>query len=548
MNQPDATALALRDFVAELVSAGITTAFVSPGSRNTPVTLALATHPDIADVSIRDERSAGFMALGFAKATGTPALVVCTSGSAATHYFPSVVEADQSATPMIVVTADRPIRLRGTFSPQTMDQSDLYGSHVKASLDLDVGVIGLPGTASAVVSTAVDGIPGPVHINIPLDEPLTPDAIPPAARIESSGRTASESSAPRLGLRDGQRVLIISGGFLGSGFPPQLGAFAEQLGAPLLADPQARPASGSTIVHADLLASAGALDLEPPDVVLRFGSLSPSKAVSQWLESCEVPQILINRSRLSDPFGAATHIEAHPRDVIAAGVTVKADPGFLEAWQELDSLAARAIEPILEGTFPSEPLIAALTVRHVPTDSVVYVGSSMPIRDIDTFGGVRSDVTVIGNRGVNGIDGTISSAIGCAVSGVPTTVLVGDVAALHDATALAEAARLGAPLRIVVINNDGGGIFSFLPQHRSGTVSHDLYERHWGTPHGLSLTTIADAMGLAATTVGSAADFSTTLSTPIRPSLIEIGTDRTANLELHDRVREAVRSALGRGQ
>ena len=192
-----------RDLVAGLADAGVSMAFISPGSRNTPLTLALAAEPRIKDISIRDERSAGFMALGWAKASGTPAVVVCTSGSAATHYYPAIVEADQSATPMIVLTADRPIALRGTSAPQTMDQSDLYGRHVKAFTDIDILGEGLRSTGVATVATARDGIPGPVHLNVPFDEPLTPQdpvVSAPANPIEPSVGDLPPAPMGRRGL------------------------------------------------------------------------------------------------------------------------------------------------------------------------------------------------------------------------------------------------------------------------------------------------------------------------------------------------------------
>jgi 2-succinyl-5-enolpyruvyl-6-hydroxy-3-cyclohexene-1-carboxylate synthase len=168
----------------------------------------------------------------------------------------------------------------------------------------------------------------------------------------------------------------------------------------------------------------------------------------------------------------------------------------------------------------------------------------MPIRDVDTFGLPRSDVRVIGNRGVNGIDGSISTPLGMAMSGTPTTALIGDVAAMHDATALSELARLGAPLRVIVINNDGGGIFSFLPQRRSGVIDDDVYETHWGTPHGLSLVVIAGSMGLAATRVDTMDEFKEAIHGPIGPGLIEVTTDRSENVDVHRAIGASVREAL----
>ena len=291
-----AAAPSCHELVAGLADAGVTRAFVSPGSRNTPLTLAIAACSAIDDVSIRDERSAGFMALGFAKATGRPAVVVCTSGSAAAHYLPAVVEADQSATPLIVLTADRPVELRGTFAPQTMDQTSLYGVHVKAFVDFDMNAADHRTFGSAVVATAVDGIPGAVHINVPLDEPLTPPALDVGPSIVPATDVPVGDPISIDDLIADRRVLIVTGGYLGTDFPAQLGAYADSLGAPVLADAQSRPAADSTIVSADALAASGELARNQPDVVLRFGGLPTSKPIWQWLAASGVPQILVNRS------------------------------------------------------------------------------------------------------------------------------------------------------------------------------------------------------------------------------------------------------------
>ncbi len=541
-----ARAPSCREFVAGLAEAGVTKAFISPGSRNTPMTLALAACDAIEDISIRDERSAGFMALGFAKATGVPAVVVCTSGSAATHYYPAVVEADQAAFPLIAITADRPVALRGTFAPQTMDQESLYGGHVKASVEIDFAETDTRAAGVAAARTACDGIPGPVHINAPFDEPLTPASYEPESRVDTVTGTAAAPEIVSIDhLVTGRRVLIVTGGFLGVDFPELLGRYADALGAPVLADPQSRPEAESTIAAADLLATAGELDKNPPDVVISFGGLPTSKPIWQWLESSGVPQILVNRSRLTDPLGSATElIELHPRSVVARFPEVSADRGYLAAWQQVDAVALEAIDGALSDEGLSEPLIARATVEHAPSGSIVFVGSSMPIRDVASYARARADVSIVSNRGVNGIDGTISTALGCATSGHPTTVLLGDVAALHDVSAIAEVESSGVDLRIVVINNDGGGIFSFLPQKQSGVVPESVYEKHWGTPHGMDIAPIAAAMGMRVHTVDTVEDLRAALSQPVRRELVEIHTDRATNVDHHRTIQRAVNDSL----
>ncbi len=537
-----------RDLVAGLADAGVSVAFISPGSRNTPLTLALAAEPRIKDVSIRDERSAGFMALGWGKATGVPAVVVCTSGSAATHYYPAIVEADQAATPLIVLTADRPITLRGTSAPQTMDQANLYGGHVKVFTDIEILSDGVRMTGVAAVATARDGVPGPVHLNVPLAEPLTPEDLVPAATPEPVEPTGRALPPVPWGaeLLANKRVIIVAGGGQPDGFPEALGRYADELGAPVIADPQCRPEAPSTINAADALVAAGVLDHLHPDVVLRIGPLPTSKPIATWLAGFDGTSIVVNRSRLTDPLTPPDHlIDMAPIEFVSAPPGVQADPGYLVAWKTAEATATAIIDTTLGDSGLSEPLIARTVVASAKPGSIVFVGSSMPIRDVDRFTTPRHDVRVIANRGVNGIDGSISTAIGCAMSGTPTTALIGDVAALHDVAALGELARLKAPLVVVVVNNDGGGIFSFLPQKRSGVIPNGVYERHWGTPHGHSLATLASAFGVEARLATSPVELSEALSSR-EAALVEVATDRKANVDLHDRVTDAVTNALVR--
>ena len=550
MNHPGNNVEQCRDLVAGLADAGVVSAFISPGSRNTPLTLAFAASDRIQDTSIRDERSAGFIALGAAKATGVPAVVVCTSGSATAHYLPAIVEADQASTPMVVLTADRPVELRGTFAPQTMDQTHLYGSHVKASVELESPTENWRASARAIVETARNGIAGVVHVNIPLSEPLLPASYPPTDSVAAEGDQPSDANhradIPNLAEElENNRVLIIAGGSCGPSFPRLLGTYAESLASPVIGDPQCAPDHPTTIRSADMLARTGHLEELQPDVVLRLGGLPTSKSVWNWLETCGIPQILVGRSRLADPLSSANlQLEIAPVAFVGQLPGFVADAGYLTEWQQADRFMTNAIEDALSSAIPTEPWVARTVTEYAPSDSAVFVGSSMPIRDVDTYGTVRSDVRVIANRGLNGIDGSLSTALGMAMSGIPTTALVGDVAALHDATALSEIARLGAPLRVVVINNDGGGIFSFLPQGRSSVVSDDVYERHWGTPHGLSLATISHAMGLDARLVDSVDDLVEAVRSPVRPELIEVVTDRRDNVEVHHSIRAAIREAL----
>jgi 2-succinyl-5-enolpyruvyl-6-hydroxy-3-cyclohexene-1-carboxylate synthase len=555
VTNPDATARYCAELVAGLADAGIDTAFISPGSRNTPLTIALVRETRIHSVSIRDERSGGFAALGYGKATGRPAVVVCTSGSAATHYFPSIVEANQSSSPLIVLTADRPAHLRGTGAPQTMNQIDLFGRHVKSFTDIDVAT-GNARSHGRVLATFASFLPaGPVHGNISFDEPLTPDTIPrPAEPMEWEPPVAEDlHSGDLLASLAGRNVLIVASGRQQHGFQNAVEPIAAALGAPVFSDPQCWVVGDNTLAYGDLLAtSKEAFDRAPPDVILRLGPIPTSKPLLAWLEESGVEQVLIDKSRLRDPLGSAmTVLDQDPTAYLVANAPratsgAHSDDRFLGTWLDMDTAVGSAVATSLgDLAFPNEPEIARTLIAAVRPGETVFLGSSMPIRDVDAFAHPRSDIRVLANRGVNGIDGTISTAMGAALAGTPVTLLVGDVAALHDATALSEAARLDAPLRVVVVNNDGGGIFSFLPQARSEVVGPETFERYWGTPHGLSLASIATPMGVKATRVESIEEYSEELSAPIQgTSLIELRTDRGQNVEIHREIRTSTRSVL----
>jgi 2-succinyl-5-enolpyruvyl-6-hydroxy-3-cyclohexene-1-carboxylate synthase len=545
----DETARYCADLVSGLADAGVDTVFISPGSRNTPLTIAFAREPRITDISFRDERSAGFAALGYGKAAGRPAAVLCTSGSAATHYFPAVVEADQSAAPLVVLTADRPAHLRGTGAPQTMDQMNLYGRHVKSFTDLDVR--SAQGRSDgAIIATLSSALPrGPVHANVAFDEPLLPSELPlvPEPRERAQPDTQDGMHGDLIESLMGRDVMIIAAGRQRPGFPAALNSVATALGAPILSDPQCWVTGPNTVAFGDLLASSTtALETAPPDVVLRIGPLPTSKPLWSWLETSGVSQIIVDKSRLRDPLQSAeTVIDGDPTSFLLRHVpSARHNTRFLDLWTAMDAACTISVSEALDdATFPNEPEIARTLIKTLRAGELVHLGSSMPIRDVDSFATPRSDIGVLANRGVNGIDGTISTAIGAALADGPVTLLVGDVAALHDCTALAEAARLGVPLRVVVVNNDGGGIFSFLPQATSDLVPGSTYERHWGTPHGLSLLDIARGFGVGGGPVDTLADYVTAVSEPITgPEVIELRTDRTANTALHRELRVAVRA------
>ncbi len=551
--------------VAALADLGLTDVCISPGSRSTPISLAFDVRSDVTSWIHHDERSAGFFALGLARVSGRPVALVCTSGTAATEYLPAVTEAAQSYVPLIVLTADRPPELRGLGAPQTIDQIELYGTRVKwfhqaATPDTD------PNAAADLVAAAwqraIGGRPGPVHVNLPFREPLlaTAPAAPPggtALPVQAAPtRPADANLAELRSLVRRSRVLFVVGpGTTRSA--EAIAAAAARCNAVIVADPQSGlrfgPRSRDVIVAADLLVAAGALDRLAPDVVVRFGPLPTSKATWRWLAlHPEIPQILVDPAGDRDPLAAGRLIV--PGDVaIAAGAIppVDGDASWTAAWRSLDATAAETVaKTLVTEPFPNEPAIARTVVANVPPGGALFAGSSMPIRDVDTFGKLRAEpLRVVANRGANGIDGSISTAAGIAATGIPTVALIGDVAALHDVGALATAVRMALPLTVVVVHNDGGGIFHLLPQADPTLVDPTTFERVFGTPHGTDFVEVARAFGLESHRTDDADLLGELVATTgPGPRLVEVATDRGRIAPLRGEIGAAVRAILAEDQ
>jgi 2-succinyl-5-enolpyruvyl-6-hydroxy-3-cyclohexene-1-carboxylate synthase len=552
-------------FTVSLVRAlgqlGVNHVCITPGSRSTPLALAFTDAPEITDWSHHDERSSAFFALGIARTLRLPVAIVTTSGTAAAELHPALAEARHARTPLIALTADRPFDLRGVGAPQTMDQQDLFGSTVKWSHDIESTADADPARVVALASRIIDealGRPaGPVHLNVRYREPLMPEEDPPEVPdppvvLEGRLEPSPEAIADLAPLLAGRRGVIVAGpqddpAAVGAG-----AALASALGWPILADALSGLRCGrhdrSAVIAPDPIAAAGWLDVASPEWVVRFGVLPTSKPLWRWLEEHrDVPQLFIEAAGWRDPTAsAATMLRADPAvtlEALAKAVDAAVDGDWLRSWQGAASAANAAIESVLAtAAFPNEPAIARLLGRSLPAGANLWVASSMPVRDVETFleTGDR-DLQIMANRGVNGIDGFISTGLGsAAVSGRPTTLLAGDLSVLHDVGALATAARLDIPATIVVVNNDGGGIFHFLPQE-----GHPQFEKHFGTPHGLHFTAVAASLGVTARSVDDAGDLATSVAAPPEgPLLLELRTDRTENASLHRRIGEAVRAAL----
>jgi 2-succinyl-5-enolpyruvyl-6-hydroxy-3-cyclohexene-1-carboxylate synthase len=553
--------------VDEWVRCGVTDAVVAPGSRSTPMALALSSDDRIRVHVHHDERSAGFLALGLGLATGRPALVLTTSGTAAVELHPAVVEAHHARVPLICLTADRPPELRDVGAPQTIDQTRLYGTATRWFADHGVPDVAVSASwrslAGRAVMEATDGLPGPVQVNLPFRDPLVgrPDDLPPGrAGGMPWHRTAPvERSAPLMEGLIGRRGVIVAGG-CGGGRSLDADAvhdLARALAWPVIADPRSgcRVPEGATVSHADaLLRHADFAGRHRPEVVVHIGDPPASKVVSQWIAASDALQVVLSADgAIVDPERRAAHVVvADPdetarrwaSDVRAAGSTI--DDDWIESWAAADACTATAITTTLaHHPEPTEPAVARDLLAALPDRSALVVSSSMPVRDVEWYGGARRGVRVLSNRGANGIDGVVSTATGVALTGVPTAVLIGDVALLHDTNGLLGLTSRDIDLVIVVVDNDGGGIFSFLPQ--ATALDHDRFEQLFGTPHGVDLDVLAGAHGIVAERVELQSD----LGPAVRRChaaggvhLLLATTHREANVAVHDEIHDAVARAL----
>jgi 2-succinyl-5-enolpyruvyl-6-hydroxy-3-cyclohexene-1-carboxylate synthase len=561
------TYLGLRAFVDELARCGLREACTSPGSRSTPLVLSLAREPRIRATSHIDERSGGFFALGLAKATGVPVALACTSGTAAANYAPAVIEAHEARVPLVVLTADRPPELRELGAGQTIDQVKLYGSAAKWYLEVDdhpatpERMRWLRQLACRAFWTALGGRSGPVHLNFSLREPLVLDAPLPDEEPGGGGRAGGRpwvtrprtQLAPARTLLDGLRdviddhprgVIVAGRSERDPGFGEALANVADALALPLLADPLSGARRGrAAVAHYDALLRDPEWPLKP-DLVIRVGDLPTSKPLRQWLHGLDALQIAFDaEAAWQDPAGAvATIIGADPR--VLAPEFPREDRGWLEQWTHADRAAAGAIAATLGEL--SEPRVAAELGVRLPPDATLVVASSMPVRDVETFFPAREQPPrVLSNRGANGIDGTVSTAFGVAAAGRPTVLLTGDVALAHDIGGLLAARRLEIPLAIVLLNNDGGGIFHFLPVEKEGAD----FERHVATPHGLDFAHAAALYGLRHERVDTPPSFRAALDEALGTgaTIIEVRTDRAENVDLHRRVWQAVLQSVRGG-
>ena len=563
---PNDTQAWCRAFFAQLVACGVAHVAASPGSRSTPMTVA-ADRTDGLEVSMHlDERSGGFFALGLARVTGRPVAVMCTSGTAAANYLPAVVEAFHSGVPLLVLTSDRPPELQGRGAPQTIDQQGLYGSHARWATTSAVAGTQPAGEAASLAHQAVvratRPIPGPVHVNVPLREPLEPaaDDPPSVGLLPLPPEAASSDPGPLPGLLGVERGLMVAGALdLDTTGVGALAEMARRTGWPILADPASGLRRGPHTAAAPILATGDHLlrsswsDRHRPDVVIQLGAMPTSKGYRLWLDRVGADRVV-----------AVDHLDRFPDTALRVTDRVAVEPGRLAAlltthlssadrsgpwtaaWADADTRAAAVVADLVDRAPFDEPAVAVALDRTLPAGANLVVANSMPLRDLDAFMPVGDrPLRILANRGASGIDGQVSTALGVAAgSSAPTVLFTGDLALLHDVGGLTATGRLGLDLTVVLVDNDGGGIFRFLP---IADESHIDHHRLFHTPHGLDLGHAAALAGgnLHRPTDRVALDQVLSATVGSRGlHLVHIVVDASTNVGLHRAAATAVDQAL----
>ncbi|MEH6937957.1 2-succinyl-5-enolpyruvyl-6-hydroxy-3-cyclohexene-1-carboxylic-acid synthase [Bacillus sp. JJ664] len=575
MKDNEALSKYIGSLVDELSALNIQNVVISPGSRSTPIAMLVNEHPKLNSFIAIDERGAGFFALGIAKSTKQPTVLICTSGTAASNYLPAISEAKESRIPLIVITADRPHELRDIGAPQAMNQIGLYGSFVKKFIEL-----ALPEASEAMYQYArasmsrlyrscMTAPKGPVHVNIPLREPLVPnfkieDLFSAGKRhqdraytnLSESFATISKDTIDQMHelFQSKRKGLLICGPYVEEKALHSILELGEKLGYPVLCDPLS---NGRTIIndkaltidtYDTFLRFGENVDTLDSEVIVRFGAMPVSKTFNQYVqkqENCEM--IVIDEGDLwRDPTLRATQmISCNDTEFCHAILhdfllNESVDDDWLMKWQTINQKTKSGLQKaeLFEELF--EGKIVQVLAKNLPENSTIFVSNSMPIRDIDTFLHMQNKKLKIAcNRGVNGIDGTIATALGMAAAGENITLLIGDLSFYHDLNSLVLAKLHQLPIQIVLVNNDGGGIFSFLPQSKE----EKHFETLFGTPLGLDFQHATALFGGVHTKVSSWFEFEDALALKHEKlHVIEVLTNRKENYELHQKVWSIVKN------
>jgi 2-succinyl-5-enolpyruvyl-6-hydroxy-3-cyclohexene-1-carboxylate synthase len=509
MNHQESLTAYIAAIVSELVFTGVTDVVVSPGSRSTPMAMIMAEHPDLKVHIHVDERSAAFFALGIAKALNKPVAILCTSGTAAANYFPAIVEARYARVPLIVLTADRPHELREVGAPQAIDQIHLYGSHVKWFSEMALpeksnDIIRYARTVCArAVSIATSAPSGPVHLNFPFREPLIPKLDDELfqlqerpngfVKVQNGDLIISDEQFKEIAERLTQygKGIIVCGNIGDIDFAEAVTGLAEKLKFPIIADPLSQLRSGSHSLeniidtYDTFLRNEDAKAFLKPDVIIRFGAMPISKALTIFLkENGNAEQFVVDGGGgWRDPSSLSSHMifcnESLFCKKIVSLAEEKSSDQFLTNWKKINDLTKKTMTSLRDITELSEGRLFYQLAEMLPDDATLFVGNSMPIRDLDSFFlNNNKAFKIMANRGANGIDGTVSTALGAAVYSKLLYLVLGDLTFFHDLNGLIAAKLYNIDINIILVNNNGGGIFSFLPQ--SEHPKH--FERLFGTP------------------------------------------------------------------
>lgn len=558
----------IANFIDELVKSGVTDVVISPGSRSTPLAMTVVEHPKLKEWIIIDERSAAFFALGIAKQTNRSVALICTSGTAAANYYPAVVEATYSRVPLIVLTADRPHELRDVGAPQAIDQIDLYGDYPKWFHEM-----ALPESspqmlnysrscASKAISTAQMEPAGPVHLNFPLREPLVPDFTlknlwmshqeTTHHPVYNGAKRVAEGMLSQIlkKVQARKRGVIVCGPQIDSKLAKSLTQLAKTWGLPILADPLSQLRSGAhkknNIIEGydAFLRDQSIREILKPDFIIRFGAMPVSKAYLFYVqENDDIPQFVVeNNEGYRDPSGInSAFIYANP--ILFCEDAVKFQPNlpniegnWLTIWQQMNQITRSYLSAPSQAVITEGEAVRAL-LEVIPEENQLYVGNSMAIRDVDTFFTTTTKkIKVLANRGANGIDGMVSSALGAAATTENhVTLLLGDLSFFHDLNGLLTAKHYGINITILLINNNGGGIFSFLPQAKHG--KH--FEALFGTPIDIEFKKAIEMYNGTYFLAENEESLKTNLKETYNAgglSVIEVKTDRTKNSHWHQKL------------
>lgn len=572
--------------VDELVAAGVEAICVAPGSRSTPLAMAAFRHQGIKTYSILDERSMAYFSLGRARATGEPTPIITTSGTATANCHPAVIEASQARVPMVVLTADRPAELQDSGANQTIDQTKLYGNAVRDFRTLPEPrmesrtIRSVRTSVAQAVATAGGNPAGPVHLNVPVKKPLEPvpveEDVPPRDEVAVEGRdgpfveinqgTVTPSTATLESviaeLEAASRPLIVAGpADSGSDSQIAIAGLAETLGAPILADPLSSVRFGPAVSREGCLVcggydaylnSATAREWPAPDVVVRVGASPTSKPLRKYLAEITGSQILV------DPGGDWREAEFTATHLVGGAVkptlqtitdelvdTSTDTDAWVERFEQAEAIHWDLVDEQGAGSPPDEGSVLHTIAKVVPEGGTLFVSNSMPVRDLDRYGRpAERSITALGNRGASGIDGIVSSALGAgSVTDGPLVAVVGDLAYYHDMNGLLSVGRCGVDVTIVLINNDGGGIFHKLPIAAFDPPFTEAFK----TPHGIDFEPTGDLYGLEYVRAQTCDELHTYCEESMGEAggtVIEVQTDASTSTQKREELAEAVQSRL----